>query len=234
MSMDKIIAALDYNSGDEALKLVDLLGGKISFYKVGSVLFTTEGPQMIRELKKRGKKVFLDLKYHDIPNTVKHAVESAIKLEVDMITLHTLGGYVMMKEAVSAVKNQDEYKPILLGVTVLTSMREGDLDNIGINRSVEKQVKKLAKAAKNAGIKGIVCSSHEIETIKHVYKDDELTLVIPGIRPTFAQKGDQKRVATPSEAFKLGADYLVVGRPITQALDPLEAVEKLESELCAV
>ncbi|MFC1512666.1 orotidine-5'-phosphate decarboxylase [bacterium] len=226
MSRDKIIVALDLPTKEEALKIIDVLGDKISFYKVGSVLFTQYGPEIITELKKRNKKVFLDLKYLDIPNTVAHAVHEAVKLKVHMLTLHTSGGFRMLKEAsLIADAVGGDHAPVLLGVTVLTSMKEKDLFEIGINRKVASQVKKLAVIAKNAGIKGIVCSSRELSIVKKVNKD--FIAVVPGIRPAFSEAGDQKRTAEPAEAIKMGADYLVIGRPIIKAQDPLEAVEKI-------
>ncbi|MFC1485263.1 orotidine-5'-phosphate decarboxylase [bacterium] len=230
MSLERIIVALDVNTREQALEIVGKLGDRINFYKIGSVLFTHYGPSLIKEIKAMGKKVFLDLKYHDIPNTVSKAVIEAGKYNVDMLTLHTLGGFTMLKEAVLSAKEYCENPPILLGVTVLTSMKEGDLYDIGINRKVEKEVKKLAIMAKNAGIKGIVCSPREIKTVRKACKNDVI-IITPGIRPKSADKGDQKRVATPKEALDLGADYLVIGRPVIKAENVELVLDEIEEEM---
>ena len=228
MSLDKIIVALDVETKEEAISIVKKIGGRISYYKVGSVLFTSYGPSLIEELKSLNKKVFLDLKYHDIPNTVANAIKHAVKNKVDMITLHTSGGYNMLKEAVNVVKNLDksEHKPILLGVTVLTSMKTPDLKEVGVNRKVESQVKKLVVMSKSAGLNGFVCSSREIKLIRRIAGPDAV-IVVPGIRFAGDAKGDQKRVATPEEALKAGASYLVMGRSIIEAKDIDNVLERL-------
>jgi orotidine-5'-phosphate decarboxylase len=229
MNYNPIIVALDVKTKEDALSLVKILGDKIDFYKIGSVLFTHYGPEIIRELKKMNKKVFLDLKYHDIPNTVKSAIKEAVNIGVDMITIHTLGGYTMMKEAQICVEQESREKkiiePIILGVTVLTSMQEKDLFDIGINRKVSSQVKKLAVLARNSGIKGVVCSSMELPIVKKVNKN--FIAVVPGIRPEDSSTNDQKRIATPKSAIENGADYLVIGRPIIEAKNPVEVVENI-------
>ena len=229
--LDKIIVALDLESKQEALNLVDILKDHIDFYKIGSVLFTRCGPDLIKELKNKGKKVFLDLKYHDIPNTVSQAVSEAVNLKVDMLTVHTLGGFRMLKEAqIAAQKHNAQHIPLLLGVTVLTSMKESDLYEVGINRKVKSQVKKLALLAYNAGLKGIVCSAKEIDIVKRLSKNALIT-VVPGIRLKSGDIDDQKRTATPKQALKKGADYLVIGRPITTAKNPLNVVQDILKDI---
>ena len=232
MSLDKIIVALDVETKEEAISIVKKLGDRISYYKIGSVLFTSYGPSLIHELKSLNKKVFLDLKYHDIPNTVANAIKHAVKNKVDMITLHTCGGFNMLKEAVNVVENLDksEHKPILLGVTVLTSMKTSDLKEVGVNRKVESQVKKLAIMSKAAGMNGFVCSAKEIKLIRRI-AGPKAVIVVPGIRFADDDKGDQKRVATPSEAIKAGASYLVIGRSIIKAENVGKVLDRIEKEL---
>lgn len=225
---NKIIVALDVDTKEEVFKIIDRLGDKIDFYKIGSVLFTHYGPDLVHEIKNRGKKVFLDLKYHDIPNTVAHAVKEALSLNIDMLTVHTSGGFTMLKEAQLVVDNAD-IKPIILGVTVLTSMKQSDLDELGVNRQIKSQVKKLATIAKNAGIKGVVCSAKELSIVKKVNKN--FIAVVPGIRPASASLDDQHRAVTPAQAIKNGADYLVIGRPIIKADDPLKVVDEINLEI---
>lgn len=228
MNNKKIIVALDVDSKEQALSLVDTLGDNIDFYKIGSVMFTHYGPDFIKEIKSKGKKIFLDLKYHDIPNTVSHAVKEAISLDVDMLTVHTIGGFRMMKEAESVVE-ENNAKTIILGVTVLTSMKESDLNEMGINRKVKSQVKKLATVARNAGLKGVVCSAKELAIVKKV--NPNVIAVVPGIRPADSSLDDQKRAVTPGIAVKNGADYLVIGRPIIKANDPAYVAEQINKEI---
>ncbi|MCP4481374.1 MAG: orotidine-5'-phosphate decarboxylase [bacterium] len=236
MSLEKIIVALDTDMKEEAIEIIHKLGDRINYYKVGSVLFTRYGPELVKEIKKfgQGKQVFLDLKYHDIPNTVANAIKQAMIYGVDMLTIHTIGGYQMMRAAVEACgKEQKSKPPVILGVTVLTSMKTTDLREVGVNRVVESQVKKMTKLGMRAGIGGVVCSGQEIELVRKVVGEDKL-IVVPGIRLASGDKGDQKRVVTPKDAVLKGADYLVMGRPIIKANDPQKILDLIEQELNGV
>ena len=224
---DKIIIALDVPDTDGALRLLDSLGEPPALCKIGLELFTAEGPPVVKALKERGCEIFLDLKFHDIPNTVASAIRSAARLGVAMTTLHASGGPVMMKAAVDAAEGSDL---LLLAVTVLTSMDASQLSSTGISVTPEAQVLRLAGLAREAGIGGVVCSPLEISTLRAAY-GNQLRIVTPGVRPTWAPAGDQKRVMTPSEAIQTGADWLVVGRPITAAADPKAAFEMIIEEL---
>ena len=228
----KIIVALDVGTKKEAFSLVKQLEG-VDIFKVGLKLFTAEGPPLLDEIKAMGKKVFLDLKLHDIPNTVGEAVKSAVKHGAHMMTLHSSGGREMMERAVlSAVeeaKKQMTKEPLLLAVTVLTSLKNEQLEEIGMVSDTVSQVFRLAHLAKEAGVKGIVCSPQEIEIVKKEFGEDIL-VVAPGIRPSWAAAHDQKRIMTPALAFQKGADYLVIGRPITEAPSPHEAFLKILKE----
>lgn len=231
--MATLIVALDHESGADALRLVDRLGDLVTFYKVGSPLFTREGPGFVRALKERGLSVFLDLKFHDIPNTVAHAVGSAADLGVDLVTLHTTGGASMMRAAAAAAGNNG---PRLVGVTVLTSFGADDiLTTWGKEvRSIREEVTRLADLAHQSGLHGVVASALEADVIRRHHGPD-FVIVTPGIRPPGAAAGDQVRVATPGDAARAGADYIVVGRPIIAAADPVavarEVVEDLENAL---
>ncbi len=230
----KVIVALDFDSKEKALKLVKELGERIEWYKVGLELFSRGGVEVVRELSRLGKEVFLDLKYHDIPNTVKSAARVAVEAGVSMYNLHALGGYSLMKEVAESNKEYAEKlgvkRPLLIAVTVLTSLREEDLREVGIEKGLNEEVLKLAELAKRAGLDGVVCSAREVRLIKENLGQDFLT-VTPGIRPTWAAKNDQKRVVTPKMAKALGTDFIVVGRPITRAEEPKEAAEKILEEL---
>jgi orotidine-5'-phosphate decarboxylase len=219
---DKIIVALDVATKAQALGLVDQLRADISFFKIGLQLYTTEGPEIVRAVLATGAKVFLDLKLHDIPNTVARAVESAAKLGVQMLTIHLSGGSEMIRAAVASRKNNMS----ILGVTVLTSADEKTLREVGISDKIENQVLRLAKLSIEAGIDGIVASPHEIKTLRAEF-GDKIKIVAPGIRPGLADAGDQKRTMAPREALDAGADYLVIGRPITAHPNPREAAEKI-------
>jgi orotidine-5'-phosphate decarboxylase len=223
---DKIIVALDVPTKTEALKLVQKLGDKISFFKIGLQLYTAEGPEIVRAVSSMGSKVFLDLKLHDIPNTVARAVESAGRLGVRMLTIHLSGGSEMIRAAISARTNNNW----LIGVTVLTSSTEETLREIGIRDKIDDQVLRLAKLGVEAGIEGVVASSHEIKTLRRGF-GDRSRIVVPGVRPSWSERGDQKRTMTPRQALEAGADYLVIGRPITAHQDPPEAVAKILEEL---
>lgn len=234
MKNEKLIVALDVPSFAEAEKLVKQLSPLVSIFKVGNELFTSAGPTVIEMVHAHQSKVFLDLKYHDIPNTVGSACEAAVRHEVFMLNVHTSGGTNMMIQAVQSVhKTAEELKikpPYLVGVTVLTSMKENDLKEIGIRKKLEKQVVELATLAKNCGLDGVVASAHELSIIRKKIGEDFL-IVTPGVRPVWAAHGDQKRVMTPKEAIENGASFIVVGRPITQHPSPLEAAEKVLKEI---
>jgi orotidine-5'-phosphate decarboxylase len=230
---EKIIIALDVGTKREALALAEALK-EARVFKVGLELFTAEGPALLEEALRMGKRLFLDLKYHDIPNTVAGAVRSATRNGVHMLTLHTSGGKEMMAAAARAAREESartgKEKPILLGVTVLTSLKDEDLRRIGFAHAVADQVLKLAVLAKDSGLDGVVCSPHEIEIIKGECGGDFL-VVTPGIRPAWAAAQDQKRIMTPAEAIGKGADYLVIGRPITGAPSPHEAFLRVLAEI---
>ncbi len=230
---DRIIIALDVQTKDEGIALVSKLKEARTF-KVGLELFTAEGPALFRKLRALRKDVFLDLKLHDIPNTVAGAVRSAFRHGVQMMTIHTSGGREMMARAAEtareAAREANRPKPLLLGVTVLTSLKGGDLEEIGVTSDVAAQVLRLAGLAKAAGMDGVVCSPQEIEVLRREYGRD-LVIVTPGIRPLWAAAQDQKRIMTPAEAVAKGADYLVIGRPITAAPSPHEAFLRIVEEL---
>lgn len=228
MSLDKIIVALDVETKEQAINIIKKIGDRISFYKIGSILFTNYGPSLVDEVKNFGKKVFLDLKYYDIPNTVSNAIISAINHKVDMLTIHASGGYKMIKEAVDAT-NKAPYKLDLLGVTVLTSMKTSDIKEVGVNRKVASHVKKLAILANHAGLNGFVCSSKEINIIRKISKN--ATIVVPGIRFNDDNMGDQQRVATPKEAISQGASYLVIGRTIISSFDLQKTLDRIEDDI---
>jgi orotidine-5'-phosphate decarboxylase len=226
---DKIIVALDLPSVDEARKLISILGPDVSWYKIGLQLFALGGPPFVQEVKKSGAKIFLDLKFHDIPNTVRSAVKSSCALGADMLTIHLCGGTEMCQ---AAVEGRGTSPTVLLGVTVLTSQTEATLSEIGIQRSLTQQVLSLATLAKATGVTGLIASPLELEPLRNKFGKD-LVIVTPGVRPNWSSAGDQKRFTTPAEAVKLGADYLVIGRPITASPDPKTAFSRIASELQA-
>jgi len=226
---DRLIVALDVSSAAEAQKIVQALGPAVSTYKVGNQLFTTEGPSMVRELVGSGKKVFLDLKFHDIPNTVAGGVRSAAALGVSMLTVHAAGGSAMLRAAIDAAR-QAPKPPIILAVTVLTSLSDADLQQTGVAGRTLDHALVLATLARNCGCDGVVASPHEALVIRQNLGAG-LAIVTPGIRPAGSGKGDQSRVNTPTEAIAAGADYLVVGRPITEAADPRRAAEEIMKEI---
>jgi orotidine-5'-phosphate decarboxylase len=223
---DKIIVALDVPTKDRTLELVEQLRGEISFFKIGLQLYTAEGPEIVRAVLATGAKVWLDLKLYDIPNTVARAVESASTLGVKMLTIHLSGGSEMIRAATAARAND----MLLLGVTVLTSSTEQTLREIGITDTVEDQVLRLAKLGAEAGIDGVVASPREIKPLRHQF-GDRIKIAVQGIRPIWAEPGDQKRFMTPREAIQAGADYIGIGRPITGDAQPREAVAKILGEL---
>lgn len=222
-----LVAALDVDSREEAFAIVEKIGSSVDWYKVGKQLFTRCGPELIGGLKQRGKKVFLDLKYHDIPNTVAQAVRSAAAIGADMVNVHASGGLAMLKAAAEAAA---ESKICLIAVTVLTSLDQQELNAIGIQDSPADQVLRLALLTQQAGLAGVVCSAREITLIKQACGNQFLTIV-PGIRPAGADAGDQKRIMTPAQAAAAGASYIVVGRPILAASNPAAAAQAIRQEL---
>ncbi|MGK7310730.1 MAG: orotidine-5'-phosphate decarboxylase [Candidatus Longimicrobiales bacterium M2_2A_002] len=229
--MKDLIIALDLPTAESALELVDTLGEPAGWYKVGAQLFTRAGPELIAELKGRDKRVFLDLKYHDIPHTVARSVESAAALGVDMLTIHASGGSAMMRAAREAVALDG---PTLVGVTLLTSFSAADVEEVWDKelRSLRDDVARLAGLAAEAGLDGVVSSALEVEALKRRHGGDFL-VITPGIRPEGEAPEDQSRVATPAEAILGGADYLVVGRPVHAADDPAAALASLLAEIAA-
>ena len=226
----RIIVALDFPSDQPALALVDQLDPAKCRLKVGKELFTRSGPALVRDLQSRGFDVFLDLKFHDIPNTTSSAVAAAADLGVWMVNVHASGGEKMMTACRDRLESFGKDRPMLIAVTVLTSMGPEDLAGIGITDSPEAQVSRLATLTRNCGLDGVVCSAQEAPALK-AEQGKDFKLVTPGIRPLSADKGDQQRIMTPTDALKAGSDYLVIGRPITQAADPLAALEAIHSEV---
>ncbi len=225
----RVIVALDFSDADAVLQFVDRIRPEEARLKVGKELFTSAGPQLVRELVGRGFDLFLDLKYHDIPNTVAKACAAAAELGVWMINVHASGGRAMMGAAREAIEGAPQ-RPLLIGVTVLTSMGAEDLQELGLEVSPEAQVQRLAQLAQSAGLDGVVCSARETASLRQQLGAD-FKLVTPGIRPQGADQGDQKRVVTPEEAISQGSDYLVIGRPITQAADPMQVLKSINAAL---
>ncbi len=230
----RIIIALDVDELEKAKDLVKLLKDDVAAFKIGKQLFTRCGPDAVNMVHDEGGRVFLDLKFHDIPTTVAKASVEVMGLGVFMFNMHASGGLDMMKKAVAAVKEKaaekEEKKPVILAVTVLTSQGPEDLKRLGINMGMEEMVVNLASLAKKAGVDGVVASPKEIRAIREACGKD-FVIVTPGIRPASSSKDDQKRIMTPLEAVSAGADYIVVGRPITQAEDPLLAAQSINNEL---
>jgi len=231
---DRLIVALDVADRATALALVEHLSGLVGMFKIGSQLFTAEGPEMVREIVTSGERVFLDLKFHDIPNTVAGAVESAARLGVSILNVHTLGGSEMMRAAAHAVGDRGLLwitRPAVLGVTVLTSMDKGDLLDVGITSDLRAEVVRLAALARDSGLDGIVASPHEIRLIRECITAERFIILTPGIRPAWTEKGDQKRIATPAAAIRDGADFIVIGRAITDSPEPRAAAERILEEI---
>ena len=224
---DRLIVALDVPAPDEARALVDSLQDAVGMFKVGSQLFTEAGAPFVRELVSRGLKVFLDLKYHDIPNTVANAVARAAELGVTLLTVHALGGRAMMEAAMGALPAMGTR---VLAITILTSHDEDSLGELGIRGTLHENVTRLARLAREAEVDGVVASPHEVGVVRSACGASFL-VVTPGIRPAGAPKGDQARAATPQAAISAGADYIVVGRPILEASDPRAAAEAIVSSL---
>ena len=227
---NKIIVALDYEKESDALALVDQIDPNLCRLKVGKEMFTTLGMNFVKQLHQRNFDVFLDLKYHDIPNTVARAVRSAADLGVWMVDLHASGGLRMMEEAKRILEPYGKDAPLLIAVTVLTSMEDLDLLQIGINASPMEQVLRLAHLTQRAGLDGVVCSPQEVKILRNAC-GEEFKLVTPGIRPIGADFGDQRRVMTPTAAVRAGSDYLVIGRPITKADNPVEILRSINASI---
>ncbi|WP_386686657.1 orotidine-5'-phosphate decarboxylase [Lonepinella sp. MS14437] len=226
----KIIVALDYENESDALNLVDQIDPSLCRLKLGKEMFTSLGTNFLKQLQQRKFDVFLDLKYHDIPNTVARAVRSAADLGVWMVDLHASGGLRMMEEAKNILEPYGKDAPLLIGVTVLTSMEDLDLLQIGINASPLEQVIRLANLTQRAGLDGVVCSPQEVEILRRNCGEN-FKLVTPGIRPVGSEFGDQRRVMTPAAAVGAGSDYLVIGRPITQADNPAAILRSINASL---
>lgn len=221
-----VIIACDFSSGEKTLEFLDRFKGRKPFVKIGMELYYAEGPSIVEKIKNRGHKIFLDLKLHDIPNTVKKAMSVLSRLDVDMTNLHAAGGSQMMKAALEGLTRPDGSRPILIAVTQLTSTDSATLrDELLIETPMEETVKRYAENAKNSGLDGVVCSPLEAEAV-HRYCGAGFLTVTPGVRFADSDIGDQKRVMTPAEAKKAGSDYIVVGRPITAAEDPVAAYER--------
>jgi orotidine-5'-phosphate decarboxylase len=227
---ERILVALDMTDVDSAKALAMTLPGHVGGIKLGKEFFSANGPAGVRAVTCAGQPLFLDLKFHDIPNTVAGAIRSALHLGPMILNVHASGGSAMMKAAAAAVAEADGKRPLLIAVTVLTSLGDEDMADIGVAGSAAEQVIRLAKLTQASGLDGVVCSAHEIGAIRAACGPD-FKLVVPGIRPEWAAKGDQKRVMTPAEAVALGADYLVIGRPITAADDPVAAARRIGDEL---
>ena len=229
-----IIVALDVPTAEAALKLVEQLAPVSGGFKVGSELFTSAGPDMVRQIRGLGAPVFLDLKFHDIPNTVAKAVAAAVQLDVQMLTVHASGGVEMLKAAEQVAQESawqlGHTPPLVLAVTVLTSLESDALSQIGLDPNVSCQVRRLANMANQAGLRGLVCSPREVAELRQMLPTS-MQLVIPGIRAQSAPADDQKRTLTPREAMALGANWLVIGRPICAAEDPRAAAEQILKEI---
>jgi orotidine-5'-phosphate decarboxylase len=226
---ERLIVALDLPNAAEALRIVTAVGDSAGIFKIGSQLFTAAGPQIVRQLVSSGKKVFLDLKFHDIPNTVSGAVTSATQLGVSMLTVHASGGEQMLREAVKAAEQADK-PPIVLAVTVLTSMGDAELSQLGVSGRALDQVLRLASLAQACGCGGVVASPSEAKELRRELGSG-FAIVTPGVRPAGAGQGDQKRIATPAEAIGKGASHIVVGRPIIEASDPGRAARAILKEI---
>jgi orotidine-5'-phosphate decarboxylase len=232
MNDPRIIVALDFAAQEDALALVARLDPKLCRLKVGKELFTAAGPVLVEKLNERGFEVFLDLKFHDIPNTVASACKAAAKLGVWMVNVHALGGRRMMEAAREALEGAAK-RPRLIAVTVLTSMGQADLNELGIPGEPRETVLRLAQLTQASGLDGVVCSAQEAALLRQQLGAG-FCLVTPGIRPAAASQDDQVRIVTPAEAIRLGSDYLVIGRPITKAADPLQVLQQINLEINGV
>ncbi len=231
---EKIIVALDVETKDEARRIIDEIGGEVGAFKIGLQLFTAAGASFVRELVAKNIKLFLDVKFHDIPNTVAKASVEVARLGVWMFNVHALGGSEMMRRTVENVREvcakENLTEPKIIGVTVLTSANRETLREVGIDKEIDSQVVNLARLTAKCGLDGVVASPLEVETIRSTIEKPNFLIVTPGIRPSFATNDDQKRVMTPAEAVAKGADYLVIGRPITAQSDKLSAVRQIIKE----
>lgn len=225
-----VVVALDYDNRDKALAFVDRIDPRDCRLKVGKEMFTLFGPQFVRELQQRGFDIFLDLKFHDIPNTVAHAVAAAADLGVWMVNVHASGGARMMTAAREALLPFGNDAPLLIAVTVLTSMESSDLQDLGIALSPADYAAKLAQLTKNCGLDGVVCSAQEAVLFKQTL-GQAFKLVTPGIRPAGSDAGDQRRIMTPVQALAAGVDYMVIGRPVTQSADPAQTLRDINASL---
>ena len=226
---ERLIVALDVSSAAAAQAIVTAVGESASLYKVGMQLYTAEGPQIVRDLVAAGRRVFLDLKYHDIPNTVAAAVKEAAALRISMLTVHASGGSKMLRAATEAAKSSNAAL-MILAVTVLTSMDDTDLAEIGYPSKVEPQVLRLAELALNAGCQGVVSSAHEVAALRRKLGSN-FAIITPGVRPAGVSRGDQARVVTPAEAIAAGSTHLVIGRPITAATNPAAEARAILQEI---
>ncbi len=232
---ERLVVALDVETAAHALALVERLRGLAGMFKIGKQLFTAAGPDIVRRITALGEQVFLDLKFHDIPNTVAKAGVEAARLGVRIFNLHALGGSEMMRATVEAVDEaaarEGWRRPLILGVTILTSHNQASLAEIGMDRTVEEQVIRLARLCEASGLNGVVASPHEIAPIRSAVIERDFVILTPGVRPQGAARHDQSRVMTPGEAVRAGADYLVIGRPITEAEDAARAAQKIIEEI---
>ena len=225
----RLIVALDVPDRAAALQNVDRLSGRVGYFKLGLEIFTAEGPRLVEEIRDRGERIFLDLKLHDIPNTVAGAVRSACRLGVDMLTVHASGGAAMLRAVVEEAQKATK-PPLILAVTALTSLSGDDVAQLGVGQKTEQWVETLASIAFSAGVRGLVASSRELPMLRNKF-GDVMRLVIPGIRPSGAATQDQSRTATPGEAIRSGAGCIVVGRPILQASDPAAVADSIVEEI---
>ena len=226
----KVVIALDYEHKEQALAFIAKLDPNTCRLKIGKEMFTHFGPEFVKVIVGKGFDVFLDLKFHDIPNTVAKAVKAAADLGVWMVNVHASGGRRMMEAAKAILEPYGDKAPLLIAVTVLTSMDQSDLTELGIDISPAEQVKRLATLTKSSGLDGVVCSSHEAEELKALL-GKSFMLVTPGIRPEGSLADDQRRIKTPKQAIESGSDYLVIGRPITQAADPVSVLNQINASL---
>ncbi|HCL9043331.1 TPA: orotidine-5'-phosphate decarboxylase [Escherichia coli] len=225
-----VVVALDYHNRDAALAFVDKIDPRDCRLKVGKEMFTLFGPQFVRELQQRGFDIFLDLKFHDIPNTAAHAVAAAADLGVWMVNVHASGGARMMTAAREALVPFGKDAPLLIAVTVLTSMEASDLADLGVTLSPADYAERLAALTQKCGLDGVVCSAQEAVRFKQVF-GQEFKLVTPGIRPQGSDAGDQRRIMTPEQALAAGVDYMVIGRPVTQSVDPAQTLKAINASL---